>query len=102
MATEPELSLQYAQQAYQLLPQHPQIIDTYGWALSQNRQPERGLGILRDAEIRDPANITIQLHLAGTLKMLKREAEAQQIFTTLAGKPLSKTEQQLLQQLQKN
>lgn len=102
MATEPELSLQYAQQAYQLLPQHPQIIDTYGWALSQNRQPERGLGILRDAEIRDPANMTIQLHLAGTLMLLKREAEAQQIFSALAGKALNKTEQQLLQQLQKN
>lgn len=99
--TEPKLSLQYAKQAYQLLPQHPQIIDTYGWALVLNAEPEQGLGILRDAEIREPSNSMIQLHLAAALKMLKRAAEAEQILQKLGNQPLTEAEQQLMQQLKK-
>ena len=97
--TEPALSLQYALQAYQLLPQHPQIIDTYGWALVQNGQAEPGLGILRDAEIREPSNVMIQLHLAGALQQLQRHAEAQSILQKLSGPALSGQEQQLFQKL---
>jgi cellulose synthase operon protein C len=91
--------LTYANQAYQLLPQHPQIIDTYGWALTQAGKPEQALGVLRDAEIRSPDNQLIQLHLAETLRLLQREAEAKAILQKIRSKSLQPAEQQLVNQI---
>ncbi|RVU39998.1 PEP-CTERM system TPR-repeat protein PrsT [Rheinheimera riviphila] len=96
---QPEAALEYASQAYQLLPQHPQIIDTYGWALTSSGKPEQALGVLRDAEIRSPANLMIQLHLAETLRLLNRPAEAKALLQKVQGKTLSPAEQQLADQI---
>jgi cellulose synthase operon protein C len=96
---QPDAALTYANQAYQLLPQHPQIIDTYGWALTQAGKPEQALGVLRDAEIRSPDNQLIQLHLAETLRLLQREAEAKAILQKIRSKSLQPAEQQLVNQI---
>ncbi len=100
LSQDPAKALQYAQAAYQLLPGQPDITDTYGYALVKAGQPEQGLGILRDAEIRQPDAIALQLHLAETLLLLQRSAEAKQILATLTTKQLNAAEQQALQRLQ--
>lgn len=100
LSQQPAKALQYAQAAYQLLPGQPDITDTYGYALVKAGQPAQGLGILRDAEIRQPDSIALQLHLAETLLLLQRTAEAGQIITTLTTRSLTPAEQQLLQDLQ--
>ena len=38
--------------------------DTLGWALLQNGQPDRALKVLKDAKLRNPANLEIRYHLA--------------------------------------
>jgi predicted Zn-dependent protease len=96
---QPDEALTYASQAYQLLPQHPQIIDTYGWALTKSGKPEQALGILRDAEIRSPDNQLIQLHLAETLRLLQREVEAKVILQKTKSKSLQPAEADLAIQI---
>lgn len=96
---QPEAALNYASQAYQLLPQHPQIIDTYGWALTRTGQPEQALGVLRDAEIRSPDNQMIQLHLAETLRLLRRTSEAKALLQKIQSKVSLPEEQRLFDQI---
>lgn len=96
---QPAAALQYAEKAYQLLPQHPQIIDTYGWALTTSGKLEQGLGVLRDAEIRDPSNQMIQLHLAETLRRLNRTTEATALLQKIQTQTLLPEEQQLATQI---
>lgn len=96
---QPAAALQYAEKAYQLLPQHPQIIDTYGWALTTSGKLEQGLGVLRDAEIRDPSNQMIQLHLAETLRRLNRTTEATALLQKIQTQTLLLEEQQLATQI---
>lgn len=96
---QPEAALTYATQAYQLLPQHPQIIDTYGWALTRTGQPEQALGVLRDAEIRSPDDQMIQLHLAETLRLLNRGLEAKVLLQRIQTKVLQPEEQRLAEQI---
>jgi len=96
---QPTTALDYASRAYQLLPQHPQIIDTYGLALALAGQPTAALGVLRDAEIRAPDNPLIQLHIAQTLHLLQRHKEAKDILQKIRGKVLQPKEQQLAEQL---
>jgi putative PEP-CTERM system TPR-repeat lipoprotein len=99
IAQDPKLALQYASQAYELLPQYPQIIDTYGWALTKAGKPEQGLGILRDAEIRDPDNRMIQLHLAETLRHLNRHDEALNLLQAVQSNSLQPEEQRLFTEI---
>ena len=99
MAQDPTMALQYASQAYELLPQYPQIIDTYGWALTKAGKPEQGLGILRDAEIRDPDNRMIQLHLVETLRQLHRKNEALILFQAIQSTGLPPDEQRLASEI---
>lgn len=96
---DPASALQYASQAYEAMPAQPDIIDTYGYALVLNQQAEKGLGVLRDAEIRRPDDVLVQLHIAAALRQLKRDAEVSQILQTLQRKSLGPAEQRLLQQL---
>lgn len=96
---DPAAALRYASQAYEAMPAQPDIIDTYGYALVLNQQAEKGLGVLRDAETRRPADLLVQLHIAAALQQLKRDHEASQILQALQSKPLTAAEQQLWQQL---
>ncbi len=96
---QPEPALNYASQAYQLLPQHPQIIDTYGWALTSSGKPEQALGVLRDAEIREPDNQLIQLHLVETLHQLKRTSEAKALLQKIRSRALPAKEQRLADEI---
>jgi putative PEP-CTERM system TPR-repeat lipoprotein len=99
MSTAPAEALQYASKAYRLLPEQPDILDTYGYALMHTGQVEQGLGILRQAEIRQPKSALIQLHIAEALLQLKRADEAKQVLNTLQNKQLTAEEQHLFDKL---
>lgn len=99
LSQQPEVALDYASQAYQLLPQHPLIADTYGWTLTAAGKPEQALGVLRDAEIRAPDNLMIQLHIAETLRLLNRGAEAKALLQKIQAKLQLPEELQLAEQI---
>jgi len=93
--TDPAKALHFAAKAYQTLPEQPDILDTYGYALVRAGQPEQGLGVLRQAEIRRPDSALIQLHIADALQRLKRSQEAKTLLDQLSGVKLTPEEQQL-------
>lgn len=65
-----------AEQAHNLRPNDPVVIDTLGWILVQQGQVDRGLGLLRDARLRDPGSGEIRYHLAVALSRSGRRSEA--------------------------
>ena len=99
--TDPQLALQWAEKAHLSMPEQADILDTYGYALVKAGQVEKGLGVLREAEIRQPQAALLQLHIAAALLQLSRTAEATAILDAMRSRQLNSTEQQLLQKLQK-
>ena len=67
-----------AEQAAMQNPDNANTIDTLGWALFQNGKTDRGLQLLRDARLRDPANPEIRYHLAAVLAKTGRVTEARE------------------------
>jgi putative PEP-CTERM system TPR-repeat lipoprotein len=57
-------------------PGNPATIDTFGWALFRNGQPEKALPFLRDARLRQPGSPEIGYHLAAVLAAIGRKTEA--------------------------
>jgi len=102
LKTDPAKALQFATKAYHTLPEQPDILDTYGYALLHAGQAEQGLGILRQAEIRQPDSALIQLHIAEALQVLQRKPEATQILNQLDRSRLSAEQQQLFNKLQQH
>jgi putative PEP-CTERM system TPR-repeat lipoprotein len=100
--TDPQLALQWAEKAHRAMPEQADILDTYGYALVKAGQVEKGLGVLREAEIRQPQAALLQLHIAAALQQLNRHAEARTILNSLNSRQLNSAEQQLLQQLHKH
>lgn len=60
-------ALFYAEAAYKLQPDHPAVLDTYGWILAQNGQASKATGILQKALSKSPDNTEIQYHYAASL-----------------------------------
>ncbi len=69
-------ALDFAEQAYELLPKHPSILDTYGWILVDTGRVKEGLVLLRDAHARQSTNNDIRYHIAEALVKLERYREA--------------------------
>jgi putative PEP-CTERM system TPR-repeat lipoprotein len=69
-------AISYAQLAIDLNPNSSAILDTYGWLLTKNNEPEQGLNILRQAYTLNSDSPTIRYHLAYTLNKLGRDDEA--------------------------
>ncbi len=67
---------EYIKSAYERFPENPAILDTYGWILTENNQPELGLRYLRQAMSRSSEDPSIRYHLALALKELGRKDEA--------------------------
>jgi putative PEP-CTERM system TPR-repeat lipoprotein len=61
-------ALPIAEKAYGLAPRDPNVDDTYGWALVQDGQVDKGLRYLREAQVRAPDAREIQGHLAEALR----------------------------------
>ena len=80
-----ERALNTAAQAYELAKENPQVIDTYGWILTENGQADKALPLLREAYARSATNPTIRYHIALSLARLGRhEQAAQELRATLA------------------
>lgn len=79
-------ALKIAEKAYQVLPNSPAVLDTYGWTLVENGQPEKGVAILEKALSQAKSNLTIQYHFAVGLVRSGNNAKAksvlQEILTT--------------------
>jgi cellulose synthase operon protein C len=69
-------AIKTAEAALVAAPGNAVVIDTLGWALFQNGQSERALQVLRDARLRQPANVEIRYHLAAVLAQTGRKNEA--------------------------
>lgn len=52
-----------AAKAYQLQPHNPAVLDTYGWILLKNKEPEKALALLREAAALAPQEQNIKNHL---------------------------------------
>jgi putative PEP-CTERM system TPR-repeat lipoprotein len=61
-------ALVLAEKAYGLASGDAGVADTYGWALVQDGQIEKGLRYLREAQVRAPNNPDIEAHLAEALR----------------------------------
>ena len=62
-----ERALDFARRAYELAPQRPEILDTYGWILFTQGQHEQGLEMLEKATDSAPDDPDIAYHVASAL-----------------------------------
>tara|TARA_R110002110_G_scaffold24654_1_gene92006 strand:+ start:244 stop:3090 length:2847 start_codon:yes stop_codon:yes gene_type:complete len=69
-------AFEYAKRAYELAPNQPQTIDTYGWMLVQKGDVEQGLKLLRNAQARSDRQPEVGYHIAAALDALGRHQEA--------------------------
>ena len=71
-------ALETAKRAYELVPERPEIADTYGWFLVQDGRVEKGLSLLAKAIDQAPQNHDIRYHWAAGLALAGDETEARQ------------------------
>ena len=69
-------ALRTAKQAHELASDAWSVLDTYGWILTQNDEPENGLALLREAFARSSTNPEVRYHIGVALMILGREEEA--------------------------
>lgn len=73
-------AIQYAERAYLMAQDKPEIIDTYGWILFEQGQVQKALPVLQQAMLQKPGHAEIAYHVAVALKKLDRVAEAEPIL----------------------
>ncbi len=71
-------SLPIAEAAYAKAPEDSNVIDTYGWILTENGRTEEGLALLREAYARASTTPSIRYHVGLALARLGRTREAQE------------------------
>ena len=64
------LALATAEKAHAMLPDSPEVADTFGWLLVQSQRVDDGLNVLKTAAQQAPSNPQIQFHLAYALAEL--------------------------------
>ena len=75
-------ALDYAAKGYALAPEDDDVIDTYGWLLTQNGKASEGLPLLRQAVSRNSTSPQIYYHLAVTLEQLQEKNQAIEAYET--------------------
>jgi len=68
--------VKYAERAYELVPDRPEVIDTLGWLLVRNGDTNRGLVLLQEAATKAPHIPDIRYHMAAALDKAGRRDEA--------------------------
>lgn len=66
-----------AAKAYELRPENANILDTYGWVLTESGDAAKGLPLLRKARAKDASSSIIQFHTGVALYELGRMQDAQ-------------------------
>jgi putative PEP-CTERM system TPR-repeat lipoprotein len=96
-------ALATAEQAYQMQPSSPQIMDTLGWILVEQNKPARAAELLQKAAQAAPASTTIRYHWAAALAKsgdnVRARAELADLLTKNKTFPERKEVQELLKQL---
>lgn len=97
-------ALAFAEQALKLKPDNPAVMDTVGWILVQQKQTERGIKLLQQAQAKAPDAAEIQYHLAFAFaqsgdRMRARDALERLLASGLAF-PQEKEARALLKSLQ--
>lgn len=82
-----EQAIQMSQQALNLYPNVPAILDTAGWALTKSGQADRGLSHLRQAYSMNASDPEVLYHLAYTLTKLNKVPEAMTMLNNLTTLP---------------
>ncbi|MFC3092732.1 tetratricopeptide repeat protein [Alteromonas sediminis] len=83
--TDLDFASELIEEALSNAPNNPAFLDTKGWLLASQGQPEQGLRILRQAFARNTNNASVRYHLAHTLKQLGQNKEAkEQLRSALA------------------
>lgn len=72
-----------AERAHALSPKSPMLMASYGWILVQQGQPERGMRMLRNAEILAAESDSIRYYMAAALSRLGRNDEARRALDQL-------------------
>lgn len=75
-----ERALNLARRAYDMVPNRPEVADTYGWILFSSGEQRRGLSILQQAYLAFPNQMDIGYHVGAALKGQGRNDEAVQIL----------------------
>lgn len=76
LATNIDKAHDFAQKAYEAAPDHPKVIDTLGWILTQKKLADKALPLLEQAHKLSPDELDIQYHLAVALYELGSKNEA--------------------------
>ncbi len=88
-----------ASRAYELAPENPDIMDTYGWILAESGALERAIKILRATVEKSPATPEYRLHLAEALLEFGKNAEARDVLIAVMksdGNPVHKRKARML------
>jgi tetratricopeptide (TPR) repeat protein len=92
-----ERALELAIKCFQLKSNDPRILDTLGYALLKNGQPDKSIIFLEKAASAMPEEITIQIHLARAYKSAGRNDEA---LVSLSGINTSNAQESQLQEVE--
>ncbi len=88
----------HAKRALELLPDNPNVLDTYGWILAQGESPHQGLSLLEKAIERAPGDPLIRYHLAGTLALIGQPYQARRELETILESNQTVVDTQILEQ----
>lgn len=101
--TQDKRALPAAEQANQLAPNNPAIMDTLGWILVQQGQTDKGLKLLQQALSKAPDAAEIRYHLAAALyksgDKVRAGAELERLFNSGIKFPQEREAQTLLNQI---
>jgi tetratricopeptide (TPR) repeat protein len=84
---DPKRAVEYGRAAFQMRPDSPDVLDTYGWALLHAGRPHEALRVLLQAYERRPDMFCIHYHLGATYRALGRMDEARRHFRRQLGLP---------------
>lgn len=92
--------VKYAERAYRLAPDRPEVADTLGWLLVLNGETNRGLVLLQEARMKAPHIPDIHYHMAAALEKVGRREEARKELNRLLKSNKAFTERKKAEVLQ--
>lgn len=99
---EPDRALKYAQQAYEVATDNPNVQDTYGWLLARHKRDfARALPLLKSAAERVPGEFGYRVHYIEALILAGQRNEARKELQTLLTQksPVAQRESERLKKL---
>ena len=76
-------AIELSERAFQLSPEKPEIVDTYGWTLVNFGQYEKGLSLLKEAFAKMPENPEVAFHVGYALNKTGKKEEAKKVLARI-------------------